>query len=374
MARETKVGVITGLAFIICFAIVLANRGTSRTEPTVAHHRARSVHGASTSDLHSPAAQPSWSADGGGRVSPTSNPAANPQGSSPSVWMQPSTSAAAGYVDTVRPAVNSNGEPGSAWLVDTSHAPVLQAPDSRVTHTGQVNAPVSLPGFIPAQVPPGVMPVRGRENPTVPASLPSSGVRTEAVRYVVAPGETLWSLAARAYGKKSGTLVQAIYDANRSVLSSPDSIKAGMELELPTVPGFGSPAGAARLARGRANEVASPVSPPASKPSLAAREVGRMRPNDAGTGPRAAAGSKATPNARARASEGSSGPVEYRWYNVRKNDRLMGIAREQLGDAGRWEEIHALNKDKFPDPEKIREGVRIKLPVSRLESRRNQGT
>ena len=35
MARETKVGLLTGLAFIICFAIILANRG--RQEPGTTH-------------------------------------------------------------------------------------------------------------------------------------------------------------------------------------------------------------------------------------------------------------------------------------------------------------------------------------------------
>jgi hypothetical protein len=42
----------------------------------------------------------------------------------------------------------------------------------------------------------------------------------------------------------------------------------------------------------------------------------------------------------------------------------MGIAREQLGDVRRWREIYELNKDKFPDPQFIREGVRIKLPAA----------
>ena len=33
MARETKVGLIAGLAFIICFAVILANRGQTRPLP-----------------------------------------------------------------------------------------------------------------------------------------------------------------------------------------------------------------------------------------------------------------------------------------------------------------------------------------------------
>jgi len=37
-----------------------------------------------------------------------------------------------------------------------------------------------------------------------------------------------------------------------------------------------------------------------------------------------------------------------------------------LGDAARWRELHELNKDKFPDPKMIREGVRIKLPTTKV--------
>ena len=35
MARETKVGLLAGLAFILCFAIILANRG--RQEAVTTH-------------------------------------------------------------------------------------------------------------------------------------------------------------------------------------------------------------------------------------------------------------------------------------------------------------------------------------------------
>ena len=53
---------------------------------------------------------------------------------------------------------------------------------------------------------------------------------------------------------------------------------------------------------------------------------------------------------------------------MQKNDRYVSIAREQLGDASRWREIHELNKDKFPDPQRIREGVRIRLPSTVVAS------
>ena len=62
-----------------------------------------------------------------------------------------------------------------------------------------------------------------------------------------------------------------------------------------------------------------------------------------------------------------------RWYQIKKNDRYVSIARSQLGDASRWRELFELNKDKFPDPQRIREGVRIKLPVDASPTPRGGG-
>ena len=51
--------------------------------------------------------------------------------------------------------------------------------------------------------------------------------------YVVQPGESLWSIAAKPeiYGK--ATRWRRIFDANRDLLKSPDRLKAGMTLRIP---------------------------------------------------------------------------------------------------------------------------------------------
>ena len=70
----------------------------------------------------------------------------------------------------------------------------------------------------------------------------------------------------------------------------------------------------------------------------------------------------------------SAGPGEptFRWYQVRKSDRYVSIAREQLGDERRWKELFELNKDKFPEAGAIREGVRIKLPATEVADSRER--
>ena len=53
----------------------------------------------------------------------------------------------------------------------------------------------------------------------------------------------------------------------------------------------------------------------------------------------------------------------WRWYQICRGDNLVGIARQELGDPSRWEELRDMNKDRFPDPRLIREGVLIRLPL-----------
>jgi nucleoid-associated protein YgaU len=151
------------------------------------------------------------------------------------------------------------------------------------------------------------------------------------VQYTVAPGDTLSKIALAHFGNKSRTSVNTIFDANRSTLASPDDLKAGLVLSLPVVEGM------VRLVNSEP--------PKASSPKSSKTEEAKNHPTKKSAEPRAAT---------------------YRWYQVKKNDRYSSIAREQLGDAGRWRELHELNKDKFPNPQSIREGVRIKLPAAKV--------
>ena len=117
--------------------------------------------------------------------------------------------------------------------------------------------------------------------------------------------------------------MNAIFDANRSVLPGPDDLGVGVELVLPVLDG-----------RGTAADLTMITHP------------------------------KAPPAAALKRTDASGADLSFRWYQVEKGDGYSSIARKQLGDSARWPEIFGLNKDKFPDPDRIREGVRIKIPTS----------
>lgn len=55
--------------------------------------------------------------------------------------------------------------------------------------------------------------------------------------------------------------------------------------------------------------------------------------------------------------------VSTREYVVQKNDFLSKIAKEQLGAAHRWKYLYELNKDRIKDPNKLRVGQKILIPV-----------
>jgi nucleoid-associated protein YgaU len=52
-----------------------------------------------------------------------------------------------------------------------------------------------------------------------------------------------------------------------------------------------------------------------------------------------------------------------RLYIVQPGDTLSGIAEQQLGDAGRWPEIFALNRDVIANPDRIFPGQVLQLPT-----------
>ncbi|MBI5150318.1 MAG: OmpA family protein [Candidatus Omnitrophica bacterium] len=50
-------------------------------------------------------------------------------------------------------------------------------------------------------------------------------------------------------------------------------------------------------------------------------------------------------------------------YVVQKNDSLSKIAQQEMGAGHRWKYLYELNKDRIKDPNKLREGQTILIPV-----------
>ncbi|MFH1092975.1 MAG: OmpA family protein [Candidatus Omnitrophota bacterium] len=55
--------------------------------------------------------------------------------------------------------------------------------------------------------------------------------------------------------------------------------------------------------------------------------------------------------------------VDSREYVIKKGDTLSKIAQEQLGKAHRWKYLYELNKDVIKDPNKLKPGKKIMIPI-----------
>jgi len=55
--------------------------------------------------------------------------------------------------------------------------------------------------------------------------------------------------------------------------------------------------------------------------------------------------------------------VSTREYIVRKGDSLSKIAQKEMGGAHRWKYLYELNKDKIKNPNQLKAGIKIVIPV-----------
>ncbi|MFW6336033.1 MAG: LysM peptidoglycan-binding domain-containing protein [Phycisphaeraceae bacterium] len=147
---------------------------------------------------------------------------------------------------------------------------------------------------------------RSSASTSQPASQPARGRTIE-----VQPGDTLYEIAEKHLG--NGKRWREILEANDSLDRETD-LRSGMSIQLPPT-------------RGRADASASD----------------RDRTSSAST-----------------RSDGE--PSRATTYEVQAGDTLAKIARRVLGDADRWEDVYAANRDRLDDPDAIRAGQTLRIP------------
>ncbi len=350
MARETKVGLLAGLAFIICFAIILANRShdgviqnqvatltQSKKPVSPSRIRQRAVpdnrRRVDSTRLNDPQPRQDMRRSNG-QADERSMQLRDRRGADRSTRSRQVDSRADIGASRRREvgltATNSNS---STQRDEADRSPNIES-DDRPSRTEILQR--KLDELDPRQIP-GEAGSQGAEDSVgLPANAgrprhkkheaPKAGLA--GTTHIVVAGDTLTEIAGKYFGSKSRKNVLAIFEANRAVLSEPDSIRVGMKLVIPK---HQIVSGATKPAPKLASQVAAPKTNRSRKPSRPAAHTG-------GTG---------------------------RWYEIKKNDRYASIARKELGDVGRWREIFELNKAKFPNPQLIREGVRIRLPLAK---------
>ncbi len=320
MAVETKIGLVVGLAFIVCFGVILSHRGSGDRLSTDVALDLLNRQRASAADVQPPRFDTITRRNPGdsrtisalpNRNVPTERPPAMPRGDTGVNRVDTATAPGGsaertpnrvarggGRVTEAPPTVpSSSGEDAAHPLYESLFGGDEPADEPEGPQEA-VKPLTPKPAATPATRPPGRRKLSEPEQPR---------------RYVVKQGDTLWAIAERLYGTRSKALVEALFAANRGEMGSADALRVGMRLTIP-------PAG-----------------------NVAAPAVGQRV---------SARGQRVT------------GPV--RFYQVQSGDRYTTIAARLLGEKRRWKELYELNKDIFPDAGRIRPGVRIRLPATVL--------
>jgi len=369
MTRETKIGLLVGLAFIIVIGILLSDQLMRSTEPPAAPLASVADTLRKGTVTPAPARQPVAQVQAPQDVSPdTAVPTKDDITRRPPpvtfVEVRPGASAPAPNGDVVigpgnggaasrdpagpgQIAIAPAGGAGRAiGLVGADGAPVAQRGQSNMVPI-RTQSPDATPGRSLADVAaamgetlvgPDGQPIRSsRQNPAqqkqqnterqqnATAAKPRpAGAAVGVKLYTAEPGDSLSRIAARHMGANTKANRDAIVRANPSLADDPNKIIVGQSYNIP-------------LAAGQSAQAQS---------AAPAQRVERTE--------RAAAPIKA-----------SGG--EY-WYEVKPGDNLWKIAKTQLGASSTVHAIKELNKESVKNWDVLPAGTRIKLPARPLAS------
>lgn len=391
MTKETKIGLLVGLAFIILFAIILSEKGTNKDikSPAGLTTADAGIKNKSVTGVERPLY------DAGRLPIETDMPlASNTTGSGNSnvdVMIEEP-------VGKPIPTNDSSITPLPSSIVQNMNLPKVEdqvAIDDTVTTLAQ-GEPMSVNDAVTAALQPsGATPTQprstqfssitpdmsssghtsesaSRTKPVVPApQTPAKPIKAMAVHTVKA-GESLGKIAARYYGRSTPSRVQAIFNANRDKLDAIQSVRANTQLTIPQLEEEGlafEPAD--RFSLGKVATNNRPTSPidtviripvPVEESSKKVVEAPKTLPTndalvavDTDTTP-TKPGKSSTPTEAAR-------KIKTRWYEVQSKDTLTRIARQQLGSERRYKEIYDLNHDVLTSKHVLKPGMKLRLPV-----------
>lgn len=177
-----------------------------------------------------------------------------------------------------------------------------------------------------------------------PANAPPAGTNPKSggpFEYKAEQGDTLSKLAGKYLGGNTKTNRELIVRANPSLKDNPDKIVVGHTYVIPAPPAQPQPA---------------PSAPVVLVEQRQTKPTDRMP-----TAPQ-----QQQPQSRRQVADAAL-PAGQAWYTVRENDSLWKIASEQLGSGNAAEKIKELNQDVLKG-DTIVPGMRLRLPAKPLAS------
>lgn len=323
MTRETKIGLLVGLAFIIVIGILLSDHLSSSTEPpsatmSQAGATVRNAVNTPVRNTEPPVVQ----------VAPPQVTPTQPVPTAGDLQPRPQP---VKFVQVNGPAQDPPVTIGNQQNEVATQDPATQAPPTVAANNPVSDTPTaqpmreSTPNLAPPTTPRGNDPVLTRLNQEanrfgeqlVPVGGAAQQPNLAAVRkYKVEPGDTLSSIATKMYGTANKAAREAIVAANPSLKDNPNLVIEGRTYTIPTL------------------ETAAQIRPAASDQPFATpvKQDKAQIPNES-------------------------------VYVVKEGDNLTRIANEMCGTATAVAAIKELNRDLLNGSDVIRPGMKLKLPA-----------
>ncbi len=369
MARETKIGLLVGLAFIILFGIILSEKGTGRNDqlstPPIAAYK-------SVVELIPPTAPPS------AQLTRT-----NKEEVADRLTM---TEPGLKLTEPAAPAATSNTEtpsttvkPAEATPVQKSHLP----PPETAPKMKALLPPAPTKGLtqqIPAANPTatditGVISAQDIKNS--PSELASASPIAETPKadaelksHTVQQGETLASICRQYYPGQAYEMLKQVMAHNK--INRPEKLMCGQVIKLPAAKALATTDKSATKTLKEdegtdTNSVISKLLEPvddSSATAVAAISSGKdvkvtIVPEDK-TPAEKQAKKETIPTrlATAKNKKDTTGKM----YVVQSKDTLMKIARRIYGTEKAWTKIYEMNKKVIADPKALKSGLKLRMP------------
>ncbi|NLX14450.1 MAG: LysM peptidoglycan-binding domain-containing protein [Phycisphaerales bacterium] len=359
MTRETKIGLLVGLGFIVVFAVLLSNNNPAPpSEKSLVNLAQRTASetlplGQGTVELENTFAR--------GRAEATINDVSGTL-SSRSAEVVDQLVSAYELDDIIRlPVVDLLEQPTTVVRNTTLEAvtgSLLEEPALPTVVDARVRMAPPIPlseRTIPDPQPTEREP-QPRKSPDLTPETEGPSGTASLKEYVVQRGDTLWKIAKGEYNSSKTAVVEHIVQANASIIKDKNTLVVGQKIVLPQLP--------------------SDLFEPVVSVNVSGSGDRLVRMDDllhgtsSGSERRAPLdyklvetdGTKARTDTGAVVADNSVKPA-YQEYVIQPRDTFTNIAERQLGSGKYWTEIKKLNPN--VDPTRMVPGTKIKLPSKR---------
>jgi nucleoid-associated protein YgaU len=340
MAKETRIGLLVGLFFIVMFGVVLTELtggNKSALAPLDTANEATRIAALPVSEDTSPSvAAPRESV---ARIGPPSSKVITPTVAAPSGQ---SPAAAEGKAAEPQQVASAGPSQDAAAAPPDKVSALLSAVETPPAPAGSEELTASLK-TIAAKEP----------SPTAGAELAAAAPVAKERTYTVQPKDTLRKIAKTVYGPDKEKEYRRIFEANKGTLKSESVLSVGQVLVVPALPGQASSPGAAQAgtAGGSADRNGTRVvGMDQLQKQLASQDVPQAKAT--ADGPRQAA------------SETAKTPKASRVYVVAAGDNLSKIARKTLGNDKKATiaKLCDANRGKLGNSQRLTVGTKLEIP------------